>query len=120
MKLKRSVSLLIAAVLTVSGAASGSAAIESVGDPGRFWSVPNDADRGQVIMRFLDATTGEKASMLVPGRDVGRYPESDPTCDSLTDAACSSGNVQYQAVIPFCAGPADMNCTEDVGVIDEA
>jgi hypothetical protein len=120
MKAKRSAALLVAAALAISGAATGSAAIESVGDPGRFWSVPNDAERGQVIMRFLDATTGEKASMLLPGRDVGRYPESDPTCDSLKDEACSSGNVRYQAVIPFCTGPADMNCTEDVGVIDEA
>ena len=54
MKLKKSASLLIAAALTISGAASGSAAIESVGDPGRFWSIPNNAERGQVIMQFLD------------------------------------------------------------------
>jgi hypothetical protein len=120
MKAKRTAAFLVSAALMITGAATGSAAIESVGDPGRFWSVPNDADRGQVIMRFLDVTTGEKASMLVPGRDVGRYPENDPTCDSLQDAACSSGNVRYQAVIPFCTGPADVNCTEDVGVIDEA
>jgi hypothetical protein len=120
MKLKRSVSLLIAAVLTVSGAASGSAAIESVGDPGKFWSVPNNGERGQVIMQFLDSKPGEKASMLLPGRDVGRYPESDPTCDSLQDAECASGNIRYQAVVPFCTGPSDVNCTEDVGVIDES
>ena len=55
MKLKRTVALLIAAVLTISGAASGSAAIESVGDPGKFWSVPNNGERGQVIMQFLDS-----------------------------------------------------------------
>ena len=73
MKLKRTVALLIAAVLTISGAASGSAAIESVGDPGKFWSVPNNAERGQVIMQFLDSRPGEKASMLLPGRDVGRW-----------------------------------------------
>lgn len=120
MKAKRTAALLVAAALAISGAATGSAAIESVGDPGRFWSVPNDGERGQVIMRFLDVTTGEKASMLLPNRDVGRYPENDPTCDSLQDAACSSGAVRYQAVIPFCTGPADVNCTEDVGVIDEA
>jgi hypothetical protein len=120
MKLKRSVSLLIAAVLTVSGAASGSAAIESVGDPGKFWSVPNNGERGQVIMQFLDSKPGEKASMLLPGRDVGRYPESDPTCDSLQDTECASGNIRYQAVVPFCTGPSDVNCTEDVGVIDES
>ena len=114
MKLKRTVALLIAAVLTISGVASGSAAIESVGDPGKFWSVPNNAERGQVIMQFLDSRPGEKASMLLPGRDVGRYPEKDPTCDSLQDAECASGNIRYQAVVPFCTGPADVNCTEDV------
>jgi hypothetical protein len=120
MKAKRSAALFVAAVLTVSGAATGSAAIESVGDPGRFWAVPNDGELGQVIMRFLDVSPGEKASMLLPNRDVGRYPENDPTCDSLQDTACSSGAVRYQAIIPFCTGPADVNCTEDVGIIDEA
>jgi hypothetical protein len=58
--------------------------------------------------------------MLLPNQDVGRYPESDPTCDSLQDTTCASGNVRYQAVVPFCTGPADVNCTEDVGVIDES
>jgi hypothetical protein len=120
MKLKRLVSFLVVAAFAVSGVTSGSAAIESVGDPGRFWSVPNDAERGQVIMRFLDSKPGEKASMLLPNQDVGRYPESDPTCDSLQDTTCASGNVRYQAVVPFCTGPADVNCTEDVGVIDES
>ena len=120
MKLKKSVSLLIAAVLTVSGAASGSAAIESVGDPGRFWSVPNNGERGQVIMQFLDSFPGEVGSALVPNQGYERYPEKDPSCDNLQDPKCSSGNINYQAVVPFCTGPADVNCTEDVGVVDEA
>jgi hypothetical protein len=120
MKLKKSASLLIAAALTISGAASGSAAIESVGDPGRFWSVPNNFERGQVIMQFLDNTPGEIASMLLPNRDTGRYPENDPTCDSLTHVNCAGGPIQYQAVLPFCSGLSDVNCTEDVGVVDES
>ena len=120
MKLKRTVSLLIAAVLTVSGAASGSAAIDSVGDPGRFWSVPNNGERGQVIMQFLDSFPGEVGSALVPNQGYERYPENDPSCDNLQDPKCSSGNINYQAVVPFCTGPADVNCTEDVGVIDQA
>jgi len=120
MKLKRSVSLLIAAVLTVSGAASGSAAIESVGDPGKFWSVPNNGERGQVIMQFLDSFPGEVASALTPNQGYERYPASDPSCDNLQDPKCSSGNINYKAVVPFCTGPADVNCTEDVGVVDEA
>ncbi len=120
MKLKISVSLLIAAVLTVSGAASGSAAIESVGDPGKFWSVPNNAERGQVIMQFLDSFPGEVGSALTPNQGYERYPASDPSCDNLQDPKCSSGNINYKAVVPFCTGPADVNCTEDVGVVDEA
>jgi len=120
MKLKRSVSILIAVVFAISGAASGSAAIESVGDSGRFWSVPNNAERGQVIMQFLDSFPGEVASSLVPSQGYERYPVNDPTCDDLQDSKCSSGNIRYQAVLPFCTGPADLNCTEDVGVIDEA
>jgi hypothetical protein len=120
MKLKRSGSLLIAVVLTVSGAASGSAAIESVGDPGKFWSVPNNGERGQVIMQFLDSFPGEVGSTLTPNQGYERYPASDPSCDNLRDPKCSSGNINYQAVVPFCTGPADVNCTEDVGVVDEA
>ena len=119
MKAKKTISFLIAVVLAVSGAASGSAAIESVGDPGRFWSVPNDGERGQVIMQFLDSFPGEVASTLVPNQGYERYPESDPTCDNLQDPKCSSGNINYRAVVPFCTGPTDVNCTEDVGVIDE-
>jgi hypothetical protein len=119
-KAKRTASLIIAAILTVTGASSGSAAIEAVGDPGRFWSVPNNGERGQVIMQFLDSFPGEKPSMLLPGRDTGRYPENDPTCDSLEDKECASGNIRYRAIVPFCTGPADVNCTEDVGVIDES
>lgn len=120
MKLKRSVALLIAAVLTISGAASGSAAIESVGDPGKFWSIPNDADLGMVVMEFLDSFPGEAPSTLIPQTGVERYNEQNPTCANLQDPRCASGKIQYQAILPFCLGPNDVNCTEDVGMIDEA
>ena len=116
---KRTLVLALSVALISGVTGSGNAAIESVGDPGRFWSVPNNGERGQVIMQFLDSFPGERPSMLVPGRDVGRYPENDPTCDSLQDAECASGNVRYRAIVPFCTGSADVNCTEDVGVIDE-
>ena len=119
MKLKRSSSILIAALFVISGAASGSAAIESVGDPGRFWSVPNNGERGQVIMQFLDSFPGEVGSYLVPNQGYERYPASDPSCDNLQDPKCSSGNINYQAVVPFCTSPSEVNCTEDVGVIDQ-
>lgn len=120
MKLKKSASLLVAAVLTISGAATGSAAIESVGDPGRFWSIPNNDELGQFIMQFLDNRPGEIASSLLPNLPTERYPESDPTCDNLQDSKCASGNIRYQAIVPFCTSSADVNCTEDVGVVDES
>jgi hypothetical protein len=110
---------LVALSLVMGAMTSGSAAIESVGDPGRSWSIPNDADRGQVIMQFLDSRPGEVGSSLLPNIEIGRYPESDPTCDSLQDAECASGNIRYQAVIPFCTSPTDVNCIEDVGAIDQ-
>jgi hypothetical protein len=119
MKLQRSSSILIAALFVISGAASGNAAIDSVGDPGKFWSVPNNGERGQVIMQFLDSFPGEVGSSLVPNQGYERYPASDPSCDNLQDPKCSSGNINYQAVVPFCTGSSEVNCTEDVGVIDQ-
>jgi hypothetical protein len=120
MKTRRLVSLLIVAAFAVSGVTSGSAAIESVGDPGRFWAIPDDGERGMVVMEFLDSFPGEAGSNLLPNRDVGTYPESDPTCVNLQDPKCASGGINYQAVVPFCTGPADVNCTEEVGIIDES
>jgi hypothetical protein len=111
---------LISTSLVLGLMTSGNAAIESVGDPGRFWAVPNNADRGQVIMQFLDSFPGEVGSSLVPNQGYERYPENDPTCGNLQDSKCSSGNIRYQSVVPFCTGTADINCTVDVGVIDEA
>ncbi len=119
MRLKRTAALLMAATLTISGVTSGSAAIESVGDPGRFWSIPNDAERGMVIMEFLDSFPGEAPSNLLPGTGWQRYNDQNPTCENLQDPRCSSGNIQYQAILPFCTGPNDVNCTEDVGIVDE-
>ena len=120
MKMKPITAIFISLIFVATGAASGSAAIESVGDSGRFWSIPNDADRGQVIMEFLDSFPGEVPSTLVPSRGVERYNENDPTCASLKDPKCASGKIRYQAIVPFCTGPADVNCTEDVGIVDEA
>jgi hypothetical protein len=119
MKKIASIALItLSLVLGVMG--SGNAAVESVGDPGRFWSIPNNGQPGEVIMQFLDNLPGEISSSLLPNGDTGRYPESDPTCENLSDPKCSSGSIRYQAVVPFCAGPTDVNCTEDVGVVDEA
>lgn len=120
MKAKKVVSLIIAAVLTISGASSGTAAIESVGDPGRFWAIPNDGELGMVVMEFLDSFPGEAPSTLVPGKGVERYNDENPTCANLQDPKCASGDIRYQAILPFCTSPSDLYCTEDVGIVDEA
>ena len=118
MKRIASIALLtLSLALGVMG--SGNAAVESVGDPGRFWSIPNNDQKGQFIMQFLDNRPGEIASSLLSNVDTGRYPESDPTCDNLLDSKCASGNIRYKAIVPFCTGATDVNCTEDVGIVDE-
>lgn len=119
MKAKRTAALLISFALLITGTTSGSAAIESVGDPGRFWSIPDDAELGMVVMEFLDSFPGEAGSFLLPNKDVGRYPASDPTCQNLQDLKCAAAGINYQAVIPMCTSVSDINCTEDVGIIDE-
>ena len=120
MKSRKVIAFAIASILAIGGAASGSAAIESVGDPGRFWSIPNDADLGMVVMEFLDSFPGEAPSTLMPNTPYERYNDENPTCANLQDPRCASGNITYQAILPFCNTQIDVNCTEDVGVIDES
>jgi hypothetical protein len=118
--MKKILSAIVAFSFVIAGTSAVDAAVSSVGDPGRFWSIPNDADRGMVVMEFLDSFPGESGSNLISGEAAKfRTHETDPTCANLQDPKCSSGAVQYQAVVPFCAGPIDVNCTEEVGVIDE-
>ena len=116
--MKKILVALLSLTFIVGSSTAVDAAIESVGDPGRAWSVPNDAERGMVVMEFLDTFPGEPGSNLLPRGGVQRYNETDPTCSSLADSKCASGNVEYQAVLPFCTSAADVYCTSDVGIID--
>jgi hypothetical protein len=117
MKRKSIITALVATVAIVASSA-GYAAGESIGDPGRAWAVPNDAALGQHVQEFLDTFPGEMGSQLVSNSGYERYPEQDPTCSSLADSKCSSGNIRYDAVIPFCKDASDVNCTADLGIID--
>ena len=124
--MKKILTALVAFSFVIAGVSAVDAAVPSVGDPGRFWSIPNeggrpnDSDRGTVIMRFLENFPGENGSNLIPNKALSdRYVETDPTCASLNDPKCSSEDVLYEAVIPFCVGQSDVNCTEEVGIIDE-
>jgi hypothetical protein len=118
--MKKILTALVAFSFIIAGASAVDAAVSSVGDPGRFWSIPNDADRGMVVMEFLDSFPGEAGSNLLPNRGVLRYNDENPTCANMQDPRCSSGDINYQAVVPYCTGQTDVNCTEDVGIIDES
>ena len=117
--MKKLLSILIGATLTIGFAASSSADVNSVGDPGRAWSVPDDGRIGQHVQMFLDTFPNEiKPSQLLPNGNYSRYSETNPTCTGLTDSKCASGNVNYKAVIPFCKDAEDFYCTADMGIID--
>jgi hypothetical protein len=116
--MKKILSALVAAAFVLAGSPAVIAAGESVGDPGRSWSVPNDAELGQFIQQFLDTSPGEPGSQLV-GQNYSRYPDENPTCESLSDVKCASEN-SYEAVIPFCTSTAEIYCTSDIGIIDAA
>ena len=115
---------LIAAIVSFAfilvGVSTVEAAIPSVGDPGRAWSSPNDGGRGTVVIRFMENFPSESGSNLLPNESRDGYQETDPTCTSLQDPKCASGAVQYEAVVPFCVGQGDVNCTEEIGIIDES
>jgi hypothetical protein len=68
---------------------------------------------------FLDTFPGETPSQLTPNGNYQRYSEINPTCENLSDPRCASGNVSYQAVLPFCTSADDYYCTADLGIIDE-
>jgi hypothetical protein len=116
--MRKLTSILLGLILSFSATAIGSAAVSSVGDPGRAWSVPNDGQRGEHILGFLDTFPGEAGSDLLPSSGVQRYNDQDPTCSSLADAKCASRDIRYQAIVPYCKDASEVNCTVDMGVID--
>lgn len=116
--MKKSLSILCILAITFGFAASSKASVPSVGDPGRTWSVPNDAQIGEHVQQFLDTFPGEPGSELLPSSAYQRYADENPTCASLSEAKCYYSEIRYQAVIPFCTDQSDVNCTADMGVID--
>lgn len=124
--MKKIITALVAFSFAMVGVSAVDASTTSVGDPGRFWSIPDDPHRGQFIMEFIDSFPNEPGSFLLPNSNllpssnISGYYDSDPTCASLSDPKCASGEVTYQSVIPFCTGQSDINCTEEVGIIDES
>ena len=112
-------SIITVSALTLGGFASVHAAVPSVGDPGKSWSVPDDAALGEHIQEFLDSFPGEKFSNLIDNTKISNV-QLDPTCSSSSDPNCSSDQVSYQAVIPNCENSTDINCIVDFGTVDES
>jgi hypothetical protein len=112
---KLHISIIIAAI-SFGLLSSSSAAINSVGDPGRSWAQPNDAARGMHIQQFIDAAPNEIPSFLAQETN-GYDIKEDPTCKSIDDPKCVGKNLNFSAVLPRCSSAADINCTVDVGII---
>ncbi|CAN2214379.1 hypothetical protein MCEMRE203_01066 [Candidatus Nanopelagicaceae bacterium] len=115
--MKKRLSVLLGATLTIGFAASGSAAINSVGDPGRSWAQPDDAALGQHIQQFIDSAPFESPTYLVSEALDGDVTK-DPTCESVSDTKCAGQNLRYQALIPYCVTETDQNCVAEIGSID--
>ena len=120
MKSKSVAAIAIAFFIGVGSVTSVNAATNSVGDPGRSWAIPNDGERGQHVQEFLDTQPGELTSFLIQNNVYSKYNDENPTCSSLADTKCASGNIAYQAALPFCKDGTEVNCTSDFGTIDSA
>ncbi len=114
--MKKSVAFFFSLILIIFTAATGSAAIESVGDPGRSWAIPNDAERGMHVQEFIDSFPGEAVSYLVDN-ELRKDPFIDPTCKSVADARCTSPSLQYSALLPVCGPLSEIYCIEEFGVV---
>jgi len=105
------------ASVLVGGFSSVHAAVPSVGDPGKSWSVPDDGALGEHIQEFLDSFPGEKSSFLT---DAGKIQDIyvDPTCKSTTDTNCNLTNINYQAVLQHCNSDSEIDCVSEFGIVD--
>lgn len=112
--MKKIATALIALILSFGILSTASAEIASLGDPGRVWSIPDDAQKGQHIIQFLDVFPNEISSALV-STSFKKGQKEDPTCLSGADKKCSSGFF-YRSVLPQCGEVSQVNCIEDFGV----
>ncbi|CAN2218275.1 hypothetical protein MCEMRE196_01192 [Candidatus Nanopelagicaceae bacterium] len=110
---------IVTAIISIGLVASSNAAINSVGDPGRFWAQPNDDALGLHVQQFAETSPSEPTSFLVPGR-LPEIVTSDPTCSSMSAPNCAGKELQFSAVLPQCLSDADVDCLQDFGVISES
>lgn len=116
MKSNKVFSLLLGIGIAISSVGAVSAADLIEAD--ESFAMPNDAQPGQHGVVFTDQDTGQISSFLID--DAKRSNDQiDPTCTSVDDATCTSNQLSFQAVIPYCSGTSDINCLEEVGAVKE-
>jgi hypothetical protein len=118
--MKKILTAVLAFTFVFGTSSSLVAAGETIGDPGRIWAVPNDADRGMHIQRFLDASPGIPSSYLIDFNSWQQDPYKDPTCSSAEDTKCTSNSLGYNALLPVCGTLSTVYCIEDFGVVNSA
>ena len=106
---------LLSSVLILSPIAV-SAEQSWVGDPGKAWPPPNDAERGLHVQQFLDSSPGTNPSFLIDN-ELRSKIFVDPTCSSISDARCTANPLQYSAQLPVCVVSTDLNCIEEFGSV---
>jgi hypothetical protein len=123
--MKKFITALIGATFLFLGGVAY-ADIPQIGDPGRAWAIPDNAQPGQQIEQFLDNNLGDQPSWLLnndtPHAATGSNQdfESDPTCQSATDEKCLGHSMSYQANLPTCTSDAQTDCIMKFGTIDES
>lgn len=110
---------VVAVAITLGLIGSSSAAVNSVGDPGRSWAQPNDDALGLHVQQFLEIQPGERASFLVPA-NLPEILTQDPTCSAVSDTKCAGLNLQFSSVIPYCASDSEVDCIVEFGTVNES
>jgi len=93
----------------------------SVGDAGRAWEIPNDAERGQHIFVLNGSSFGNevnRGSYLVKSSFRGIQEFEDPTCKDFIDTKCASVDYNFRAVLKQCSDTNSINCLADFGVVN--
>jgi hypothetical protein len=116
--MKKILSALVAFAFVFGSSSAVVAAGETVGDPGRSWAIPNDAERGMHVQRFLDASTMTPTSSLIDVNKFQSDPYTDPTCISVEDPKCTASSLGYSALLPVCGPISSVYCIEDFGVVN--
>jgi hypothetical protein len=114
--MKKILAGLVALTFLFGSSSAVVAAGETIGDPGKSWSIPNDADRGMHIQEFLDSQPVEPISYLID-RKLEQNRFVDPTCKGIDDPRCQSESLDYSAVLPSCGLLSNVFCIEEFGVV---